>query len=126
MYNLYHETLIGAQKWLDLATAYNTRAEKILNSSKHRDSVLYCFNGFDRCMQMCEACLAHADAMKAAHLRRQEYENIKKEREKLAADFQAKQDKKFVLVIGYLVLILIVILFADVWIPFIEWLAHLF
>lgn len=126
MYNSYLETLIGAQKWVNLATSYNDRAEKILKSHGSRDSVLYCFKGFDRCIEMCEACLAHADAMKSAYLRRQEYENIKKEREKLAADFKAKQDKKFILVIGYLVLILIVILFADIWIPFIEWLAHLF
>lgn len=49
----------------------------------------------------------------------------KKEREKQLADFQAKQDAKFVSHMGYLVLILIGILFADVWISFLEWLSPL-
>lgn len=130
MYNSDIETFKGAQKWFNLAMSYRSMAEEISknfsNPSEYPDSVFRCYRGYARCVDMYKACFAHLDATNDAYFRRQVYEKAKKEREKLAADFQAKQDKKFILVIGYLVLILIVILFADVWIPFIEWLAHLF
>ena len=130
MYNSDLETFTGAQKWFNLAMSYQIKAENISknfsNPSEYPDSLFCCYRGYARCVQMYKACFAHLDATNDAYFRRQDYEKAKKEREKLAADFQAKQDKKFILVIGYLVLILIVILFADIWIPFVEWLAHLF
>lgn len=130
MYKSDLETFTGAQKWFNLAMAYQTKAENIAknfsNPSEYPDSLFCCYRGYTRCVQMYKACFAHLDATNDTYFRRQDYEKAKKEREKLAADFQAKQDKKFIFVIGYLVFILIVILFADVWIPFIEWLAHLF
>ena len=129
MYNSHVSTVNGAQKWLYLAISYQTRAEKLSKNfsspSDYPDSVFACYRGYARCMQMYDACWSHVDAMNAAYFRRQEYENAKKEREKRVADLQAKQDTKFVSVIGYLVAILIGILFADVWISFIEWLAPL-
>ena len=39
------------------------------------------------------------------------------------AEKEAEKDERFIRVMFYLVAVLIGILFADVWIPFIEWLA---
>lgn len=129
MYATEQETIEAAQRWLIFATAYQTRAEKLsqkfIKPSDYPSSVFACYRGYSRCMQMYDACWAHVDAMNAAYFRRQEYEKAKKEREKQIADFQAKQDAKFVSGIGYIVAFLISILFADVWISFIEWLAPL-
>ena len=129
MYTTQRQTIEAAQRWLDMAIAYQTKAEKItqkfVNPSQHPDTVFSCYRGYARCMQMYDACWAHIDAMNAAFFRRQDYENAKKEREKQIVDFQAEHDAKFVSGIGYTVAILIGVLFADVWISFIEWLAPL-
>lgn len=130
MYNSDLETLKGAQKWFKLSMSYQTKAEEISknfsNPSEYPDSVFRCYRGYARCVNMYKACFAHLDATNDAYFRLQDYEKAKKEREKLAADLQAKRDASFVFVIGYAVFILIAVLFSDVWIPFIEWLAHLF
>lgn len=129
MYATHRQTIEASQRWLYMATAYQTRAEKLSqkfnNPSEFPNSVFACYRGYVRCMQMYDACWAHVDAMNAAYFRHQEYENAKKEREKRIADLQAKQDLKFVSGIGSLVAFLIGVLFADVWISFIEWLAPL-
>ena len=129
MYATHRQTIEASQRWLYMATAYQTRAEKLSQKfnkpSEYPNSVFTCYRGYARCMQMYDACWAHVDAMNSAYFRRQEYENAKKEREKRIADFQAKQDCKFVSGIGSLVAFLIGVLFADVWISFIEWLAPL-
>lgn len=130
MYNSDFETLMGASKWFDLAVSYETKAENISknfsNPSEYPDSVFRCYRGYARCVNMYKACFAHLDATNDAYFRRQDYENAKKEREKRAADLQAKRDREFVFVIGLITLALIAVLFSDVWIPFIEWLAYLF
>lgn len=129
MYATHTQTIIAAQRWLDMAIAYQTRALTISNKfdspSQYPNSVFACYRGYARCMQMYDACWARVDAINAAYFRWKEYENSKKEREKQIADFQAKQDSNFISGIGYMVAILIGILFADVWISFIEWLAPL-
>lgn len=129
MYDTHIKTIKAAQHWFDMAIAYQTHALKLSKKfdkpSEYPDSVFACYRGYARCMQMYDACWSHVDAMNAAYFRRQEYENAKKEREKQIADFQAKQDANFISGIGYLVAILLGVLFADVWISFIEWLAPL-
>ena len=126
---LGRETIDAAQRWLGMAIAYQTRAEKLSQKfdkpSEYPDTVFACYRGYARCMQMYDACWARVDAMNAAYFRRREYYEAKKEREKRFAEFQAKQDAEFVSGIGCLVSIFIGILFADVWISFIEWLAPL-
>lgn len=130
MYNSDLETLNGAQKWFKLAMSYQTMAEDISknfsNPSEYPDAVFRCYRGYARCVEMYKACFARLDATNDAYFRRLDYENAKKEREQRTADLQAKQDSKFVFVIGSLVFILIAVLFADIWTPYIEWLARLF
>lgn len=130
MYNSDFETLEGARKWFNLAMAYQTKQENISkpfsSQAEYDDYVLYCYRGYARCVEMYKACFAHLDATNDAYFRRQDYEKAKKEREQRAADLQAKQDSKFVFVIGSLVFILIAVLFAGVWTPYIEVLARLF
>ena len=127
MYDTQQQTIQAAQRWLSMAIAYQTRAEKLSqkfdNPSNYPYSIFASYRGYARCMQMHDACWSHVDAMNRAYFRRKEHENAKKEREKLVADFQAEEDNKFVSFIGCLVLVFMCILFVDVWIYFIEWLA---
>ena len=129
MYDTRQKTIEASQRWLYMAIAYQTRAEKLSlkfsNPSQYPNSVFACYKGYARCMQMYDACWAHIDAMNAAYFRRQEYVIAKIESEKRVADLEAKQDAKFVSCVGYIVAILLGLLFADVWISFIEWLAPL-
>ena len=129
MYANHRQTIEAAQRWLNMAIAYQTRAEKLSKNfsspSDFPDSVFACYRGYVRCMQMYDACWAHVDAMNAAYFRRRKYYDAKKEREKRVAEFQAKQDAEFVSGVGCIVLIFIGVLFADVWVSFIEWLAPL-
>lgn len=127
MYTTYSQTIEAAQRWFNVAIAYQTRAEKLSKKfddpSQYPNSIFACYRGYARCMQMYDACWSRIDAINTSYFRHQEYEKAKKEREKLISDFQAEQDIDFISCMGYLVLILIGILFADVWIPLIEWLA---
>lgn len=127
MYSTHNETVNGAQKWLYLAISYQTRAEKLSKNfsspSEYPDSVFACYRGYARCMQMYDACWAHIDAMNAAYFRQIDYTENQIERQQQKADKEAKTDEQFIHVMLYLVSALIGILFADVWISFIEWLA---
>lgn len=127
MYNSHISTVDGAKRWLYLAISYQTRAEKISNNpyalSKYPDSVYACYRGYSRCMQMYDACWSHIDAMNASYVRKRIYEEKQNEIQRKKADKEAKTDEQFIRVMFYLVLVLIGVLFADVWISFIEWLA---
>ena len=127
MYNSHTSTVNGAKKWLYLAISYQTRAEKLSNNpsslSKYPDSVYECYRGYSRCMNMYDACWSHIDAMNASYVRKRIYEEKQNEIQRKMADKEAKTDEHFIRVMFYLVLALIAVLFADVWISFIEWLA---
>ena len=127
MYNSHISTVNGSQKWLYLAISYQTRAEKLSKNfsspSDYPDSVFACYRGYARCMQMYDACWSHIDAINAAYFRKKDYEEKQIEIQRKKADKEAEKDEKFIRVMLYLVSALIGILFADVWILFIEWLA---
>ena len=127
MYNSHVSTVNGSQKWLYLAISYQTRAEKLSKNfsspSEYPDSVFACYRGYARCMQMYDACWSHVDAMNASYFRKRYYEEKQIEIQRKKADKEAKTDEQFIRVMFYLVAVLIGILFADVWISFIEWLA---
>ena len=129
MYNSYISTVNGAQKWLYLAISYQTRAEKLSKNfsspSDYPDSVFACYRGYARCMQMYDACWSHIDATNASYFRKKDYEEKRIEIQRKKADKEAKKDEKFILVMLYLVSVLIGVLFSDVLISFIEWLAPL-
>lgn len=77
MYATYSQTIDASQRWLALAVAYQTRAEKLsMKYDKpwlYPDSVFACYRGYARCMQMFDACWAHIDAINAAYFRRREH-----------------------------------------------------
>lgn len=77
MYATHHQTIEAAQRWLNMAIAYQTRAEKLAHMvdkpSQYPSSVFDCYRGCARCMQMYDACWAHVDAMNAAYFRRRVY-----------------------------------------------------
>ena len=127
MYNSHIGTVNGAQKWLYLAISYQTMAEKLSKNfsspSEYPDSVFYCYKGYARCMEMYDACWSHVDAMNAAYFRKKDYEEKKTEIQRKKADKEAQKDEKFILVMFYLVSVLFGLLFANVWILLIEWLA---
>lgn len=129
MYVNHRQTVEAAQRWLNMAIAYQTRAEKLSNNfsspSDYPDSVFACYRGYARCMQMYDACWSHVDAMNASYFRKRDYEEKQIEIKRKNADKEAKTDEQFIRVMFYLVAVLIGILFADVWISFIEWLAPL-
>ena len=74
-------------------------------------------------MQMYDACWSHVDAMNVSYFRKRDYEEKQIEIQRKKADKEAKTDEQFIRVMFYLALALIGVLFADVWISFIEWLA---
>ena len=127
MYATQNQTIKAAQRWLNMAIAYQTRAEKLskdfYSSPDYPDAVLACYSGHERCMQMYDACWSHIDAMNAAYFRKKDYEEKQIEIQRKKADKEAKIDEQFIRVMFYLVLALIGVLFADVWVSFIEWLA---
>lgn len=127
MYATENQTIKAAQRWLNMAIAYQTRAAKLSNGlpipSEYPEEVFACCRGYDRCMQMYDACWSHIDAMNAAYFRKKDYEEKKIEIQRKKADEEAKKDWRFIRVMLYLVSALIGVLFADVWISFIEWLA---
>lgn len=129
MYSNHRQTVEAAQRWLDIAIAYQTRAEKLSKNfsspSEFPDSVFACYRGYVRCMQMYDACWSHVDAMNASYFRKRGYEEKQNEIQRKKADKEAKTDEQFIRVMFYLVAVLIGVLFADVWISFIEWLAPL-
>lgn len=129
MYNSHISTVNGAQKWLNLAVSYQSMAEKITRNfskpSDYPDSVFMCYKGYSRCMEMYAACWSHIDAMDKAYFRKRDYEENMIASQRKTADDKAKQDEKFIQIIMYLVLAIIGIIFADVWVSFIEWLAPL-
>ena len=100
MYATYRQTIEATQRWLYMATAYQTQAEKLSKifdePSQYPDAVFACYRGYARCMQMFDACWSRIAAMNSVYFRSQEYENMKKYREKQIVDFQSKQDAKFV------------------------------
>lgn len=127
MYATYNQTIEAAQRWFDMAIAYQTMAVKLSNGlpspEDYPDSVFACYRGYARCMQMYDACWSHVDAMNASYFRKRDYEEKQIEIQRKKADKEAKTDEQFIRVMFYLVLALIGVLFADVWISFIEWLA---
>ena len=127
MYATYNQTIEAAQRWFNMAIEYQTRAVKLANnfSNPHDypESVFYYYRGYARCMQMYDACWAHIDAMNKAYFRKRDYEEKQIESQRKKADKEAKTDEQFIRVMFYLALALIGVLFADVWISFIEWLA---
>ena len=136
MYANSRQAINGAQRWFNLAIRYQTKAEKMSQKysdpSMYPDSIFACYRGYSHCMQMYDACWSYIDRCNEKWFKKQldkqiEEEIKEKERieQRIIADFQANQDAKFVSVIGSLVAFLIGVLFADVWISFIEWLAPL-
>ena len=129
MYTTYSQTIKASQRWLYMATAYKTQAEKLSKNfdepSQYSNAVFACYRGYARCMQMYDACWSRIDAINTSYFRRQEYEKAKKEREKRIADFQAEKDEEFISVVVYIVAIFVGILFSNAWISFIDWLAPL-
>lgn len=127
MYATYNQTIEAAQRWFNMAIAYQTMAVKISTglpiTSGYTDEVFACCRGYDRCMQMYDACWSHIDAMNASYFRKRDYEEKQIDIQRKKADKEAKTDEQFIRVMFYLVLALIGVLFADVWISFIEWLA---
>lgn len=127
MYATRDKTIEAAHRWLDMAIAYQTMAVKLATSlpitSGYTDEVFACCRGYDRCVQMYHACWSHIDAMNAAYLREKDYEEKQIEIQRKKADEEAKKDGRFIRIMLYLVSALIGVLFADVWISFIEWLA---
>lgn len=127
MYSSYISTVNGAQKWLYLAISYQTRAEKLSKNfsspSDYPDSVFACYRGYARCMEMYDACWSHIDATNASYFRKKDYEEKRIEIQRKKADKEAQKDEKFILVMFYLVSVLFGLLFANVWILLIEWLA---
>ena len=127
MYNSHISTVNGAQKWLNLATSYQTKAAKLSKNfsspSDYPDSIFACYRGYARCMQMYDACWSRIDAMNKAYFRKKDYEEKQAYQRLQKADKETKSDEKFVRIMLYLVSAFIGLLFADVWISFIEWLA---
>ena len=127
MYNSRISTVNGAQKWFNLAISYQTKAAKLSKNfsslSDYPDSVFVCYRGYARCMQMYDACWSHVDAINASYFRKKDYEENKAYQRLQKADKEAKSDEKFIIIMLYLVSAFIGLLFADVWISFIEWLA---
>ena len=82
MYANHSQTVEAAQRWLNMAIAYQTRAEKLSKKfsrpSEYPDSVFSCYRGYARCMQMYDACWSHVDAMNASYFRNRDYEERKK------------------------------------------------
>ena len=74
-------------------------------------------------MQMYDACWSHIDATNASYFRKKDYEEKQIEIQRKKADKEAQKDEKFILVMFYLVSVLFGLLFANVWILLIEWLA---
>lgn len=127
MYATYNQTIEAAQRWFDMAIAYQTMAVKLSKGlpspSDYPNSVFACYRGYARCMQMYDACWAHIDAMNKAYFRKRDYEENQAYQRLQKADKEAKSDEKLVRIMLYLVSAFIGLLFADVWISFIEWLA---
>ena len=52
----HNQTIEAGQRWLNMAIAYQTRAEKLARKfndpSDYPDSVFACYRGYARCMQM--------------------------------------------------------------------------
>lgn len=123
MYNSHASTVNGAQKWLDLALLYQTRAAKLSKNfsspSDYPDSVFACYRGWSRCMQMYDACWSHIDAMNASYFRKKDYEEKQIEIQRKKAD----KEEKFIRVMIYLLSVLIGMLLASVWILFVEWIT---
>ena len=78
MYANRSKTIEAAQRWLNMATAYQTSAAKLSNKfskpSEYPDSVFACYRGYARCMQMYDACWSHIDAINASYFRKRDYE----------------------------------------------------
>ena len=129
MYNSHISTVNGAQKWLNLAVSYQTKAVKLSKNfsspSDYPDSVFACYRGYARCMQMYDACWSHIDVMNKSYFRKRDYEEKQMCQRLQKADKESKSDEKFIRIMFYLVSAFIGFLFADVWISFIEWLAPL-
>ena len=129
MYATHRQTTIGAQKWQNLAIKYQTKAYDLTKGcsdpADYPNEVFYCYRGYASCMQMCDACWAHIDATNDAYFRRLDYEQSKRELVKAEADYYAERDRHFISMMCYIAAILLGILFADVWVSFIEWLAPL-
>ena len=127
MYATHDQTIEAAHRWLNMAIAYQTMAVKrstaLPITSGYTDVVFACCRGYDRCIQMYFACWSHIDAMDKAYFRKKDYEEKQIEIQRKKADEEAKKDWRFIRVMLYLVSALIGVLFADVWISFIEWLA---
>lgn len=127
MYATHDKTIEASQRWLNMAIAYQTMAVKLSKDlpipSDYPDAVFACCRGYSRCMQMYDACWSHIDAMNAAYFRKKDYEEKQIEIKRKRADEEVKKDGRFIRVMLYLVSALIGVLFADVWISFIEWLA---
>lgn len=77
MYRTHQQTIEASQRWLHLAIAYQSLAEKftrdLVDLFDYPDAVFSCYLGYVRCMQMFDACWSHVDAMNAAYFRRKEY-----------------------------------------------------
>lgn len=136
MYQNTRHAIEGSQRWFKMAIRYQTKAQKLVKrysgASLYPSSIFACYRGYARCMQMYEACWAYVNRCNEQYIKERRNRQLQEERkenerirQRMAADAQAEKDAKFVYGIGYLAAAVIGILFADVWISFIKWLAPL-
>ena len=123
MYERNSEIIKSAQKWLDLALAYQTKAIKLTRkySSPHEypDEVFYCYRGYSRCMEMHDACFARIGRIKLIYSA-----NVTNDDSRSIMTTSVEQDEHFITIIAYIVAAIIGVLYADIWVSVIEWLAH--
>lgn len=127
MYATHNQTIEAAQRWFNMAIAYQTKAVKLSKClpvpSDYQDSVFACYRGYARCVQMYDACWSHIDAMNASYLRKKDYEEKQIEIKRKKANKEVEKDDKFIRVMIYLLSVLTGLLLAAVWILFVEWIT---
>lgn len=129
MYVGHDQTVEASQRWLNMAIAYQTMAEKLSkkfnNPSDYPDSVFACYRGYSRCIQMYDACWSHIDALQASYFRKKDYEEKQIDIQRKKADKEFEEDDKFIRAMIYLLSALTGLLLAVVWILFVEWITPL-
>lgn len=127
MYVSHNQTVEASKRWLNMAIAYQMRAEKLSkkfnNPSDYPDSVFACYRGYARCIQMYDACWSHIDAMNASYFRKKDYEEQQIDIQRKNVDKEVEKDDKFIRAMIYLLSVLTGLLLAASWILFVEWIT---
>lgn len=97
MYVSRNQTIEAAQRWFNMAIAYQTMAVKLSNGlpipSDYPDAVFACCRGYSRCIQMYDACWSHIDAMNASYFRKKDFEEKQIEIQRKKADKEVEKTK---------------------------------